>query len=134
MREKVSREIRETLGRRLTEFDIILDDVAITDLQFSRDFAAALEAKQVAQQRAERAKFIVFKREEETKAAVLRAEGEAEAAKLIATATAEHGPALLAVRKIEAAQHIAETLRNSPNVTFLSGNTINMLNLGGGGM
>ena len=134
LREKVSREIRETLGRRLTEFDIILDDVAITDLQFSRDFAAAIEAKQVAQQRAERAKFIVFKREEETKAAVLRAEGEAEAAKLIATATAEHGPALLAVRKIEAAQHIAETLRNSPNVTFLSGNTINMLNLGGGGM
>lgn len=47
-REKVSREIRETLGRRLIEFDIILDDVAITDLQFSRDFAAAIEAKQVA--------------------------------------------------------------------------------------
>eukprot|EP00354_Favella_ehrenbergii_P007314 CAMPEP_0170462036 /NCGR_PEP_ID=MMETSP0123-20130129/7700_1 /TAXON_ID=182087 /ORGANISM="Favella ehrenbergii, Strain Fehren 1" /LENGTH=276 /DNA_ID=CAMNT_0010727171 /DNA_START=36 /DNA_END=866 /DNA_ORIENTATION=- len=131
-REKVSMEIREILGKRALEFDIILDDVSITDLQFSRDFAQAIEQKQVAQQRAERAKFVVFKREEETKAAVLRAEGEAEAAKLIADAISKSGPGLIAIRKIEAAQHIADTLKSSPNVTFLSGNTLNMLNLGGG--
>ena len=131
-REKVSMEIREILGKRALEFDIILDDVSITDLQFSPDFARAIEEKQVAQQRAERAKFVVFKREEETKAAVLRAEGEAEAAKLIADAISESGPGLVAIRKIEAAQHIADTLKASPNVTFLSGNTLNMLNLGGG--
>ena len=86
MREKVSKEIRDILGKRALEFNIILDDVSITDLQFSADFAQSIEQKQVAQQRAERAKFVVFKREEETKAAVLRAEGEAEAAKLIADA------------------------------------------------
>ena len=133
-REKVSKEIRDVLGKRALEFNIILDDVSITDLQFSREFASAIEAKQVAQQRAERAKFIVFKREEETKAAVLRAEGEAEAAKLIADAMCKSGPGLVSVRKIEAAQHIADTLKNAPNVTFLSGNTVNMLNLGGAGM
>jgi hypothetical protein len=38
------------------------------------------------------------------------------------------------MRKIEAAQHIADTLKASPNVTFLSGNTVNMLNLGGAGL
>ena len=48
MREKVSKEIRENLGRRALEFNIILDDVSITDLQFSPDFAASIEAKQVA--------------------------------------------------------------------------------------
>ena len=74
----------------------------------------------------------MFKREEETKAAVLRAEGEAEAAKLIADAISQSGPGLVSMRKIEAAQHIADTLKASPNVTFLSGNTLNMLNLGGG--
>jgi len=131
-REKVSREIRENLGKRALEFNIILDDVAITDLQFSRDFAAAIEQKQVAQQRSERSKFIVSKREEETKAAVLRAEGEAEAATLIADAMMEFGPGLVTMRKIEAATHIADVLKGSPNVTFLSGNTVNMLNLGGG--
>lgn len=131
-REKVSKEIREILGKRALEFDIILDDVSITDLQFSRDFANAIEQKQVAQQNAERAKFLVTKREEEVKASILRAEGEAEAAKLIADAISKSGPGLIAMRKMEAAQHIADTLKGSPNVTFLSGNTLNMLNIGGG--
>ena len=44
-REKVSMEIREVLSKRALEFDIILDDVAITDLQFSQDFSRAIEAK-----------------------------------------------------------------------------------------
>jgi regulator of protease activity HflC (stomatin/prohibitin superfamily) len=34
-REKVSKEIRELLQKRASEFNIVLDDVSITDLQFS---------------------------------------------------------------------------------------------------
>lgn len=34
-REKVSRQIRELLQKRASEFNIVLDDVSITDLQFS---------------------------------------------------------------------------------------------------
>ena len=49
MREKVSSEIRDVLARRALEFNLILDDVSITDLQFSHDFAQSIEAKQVAQ-------------------------------------------------------------------------------------
>ena len=45
MREKVSNEIRDQLKNRTREFGIILDDIAITDLNFSRDFAASIEAK-----------------------------------------------------------------------------------------
>lgn len=82
---------------------------------------------------AERAKFIVSKREEETKAAILKAEGEAEAAKLVADAISDFGPGLITMRKIDAALHIADVLRNSSNITFLSGNTLNMLNISGGG-
>ena len=47
-REKVSREIRETLEKRAREFNIVLDDVSITDLNFSADFRASIEQKQVA--------------------------------------------------------------------------------------
>ena len=83
---------------------------------------------------AERAKFLVLKNEEVTRANVLRAEGEAEAAKLVADAISEAGPGLIAMRKIEAAQYIAEKLQQSPNITFLSGNTMNMINLSGSGM
>jgi hypothetical protein len=62
---------------------------------------------------------------------VLRAEGEAEGAKLIANAMSEFGPGLLAMRKIETAQFIVEQLNQNPNVSFLPGNALNMINVGG---
>ena len=87
-REKVYQEIRDTLFKRASEFNIVLDDVALTHMQFSRDFAQSIERKQVAQQEAERAKFIVMISEQEKEAAILRAEGEAESARLVAEAMA----------------------------------------------
>jgi prohibitin 1 len=69
--------------------------------------------------------------EQEKEAAILRAEGEAEAARLVAEAMAQYGQGLVAIRKIEAAKDIMASLRESPNVTFLSGNALNMVNLGG---
>ena len=129
-REKVSLEIKDDLSKRAREFNIILDDVSITNLKFSPEFAAAIEQKQVAQQNAERSKFVVMMREEEKKANILRAEGESEGAKLIADAINKHGKGLVALRKIEAAQHIALALATSPNITFIpGGNTMNMLQI-----
>jgi prohibitin 1 len=130
-REKVYQEIRDTLSKRASEFNIVLDDVALTHMQFSRDFAQSIERKQVAQQEAERAKFIVMISEQEKEAAILRAEGEAESARLVAEAMAKYGQGLVAIRKIEASKDIMATLRDSPNVTFLSSNSLNLVNLGG---
>ncbi|KAJ8747487.1 hypothetical protein K2173_014364 [Erythroxylum novogranatense] len=53
-RESVSREIRKILTERAANFDIALDDVSITSLTFGKEFTAAIEAKQVAAQEAER--------------------------------------------------------------------------------
>lgn len=39
--------IRRELFERAKDFNIILDDVAITELSFSREYTAAVEAKQV---------------------------------------------------------------------------------------
>lgn len=63
-------------------------------------------------------------REEEKKAAILRAEGEAEAAELVSKAIEESGKGLVAIRKIEAATYIARVLAGSGNITFLSGNAM----------
>uniref|UniRef100_A0A8C0BQ35 Prohibitin n=1 Tax=Buteo japonicus TaxID=224669 RepID=A0A8C0BQ35_9AVES len=75
------------LGSELTErakdFSLILDDVAITELSFSREYTAAVEAKQVAQQEAQRAQFLVEKAKQEQKQKIVQAEGEATAAKMI---------------------------------------------------
>ena len=82
-REKVSIDIREGLTRRLAEFSIILDDVSITDMQFSREYVQSVEAKQVAQQVAEMKKFKVQKEQELAKANAIRSQGSAESAKLV---------------------------------------------------
>jgi prohibitin 1 len=82
-RENVSRKIRVALEKRAGEFNIILEDVSITHLMFSKEFTTAIESKQVAQQDAERSKFVVQKAEQEKLAAIILAEGEGEAAELI---------------------------------------------------
>lgn len=60
-RQEVSSLIRKRLVERARDFNILLDDVSITHLNFGKEYTAAIEAKQVAQQEAERAKFFVEK-------------------------------------------------------------------------
>ncbi len=82
-RDLVSKQIRDMLTKRAGDFMILLDDVSITHLAFSKEYTAAVEAKQVAQQDSERAKYIVERALQEKKSIVIKAEGEAQSAKLI---------------------------------------------------
>ncbi|PKU70820.1 prohibitin-1, mitochondrial [Dendrobium catenatum] len=126
-REAVSREIRKILTQRAANFNIALDDVSITTLSFGKEFTHAIEAKQVAAQDAERAKFIVEKAEQDKKSAIIRAQGEATSAQLIGQAIASN-PAFLALRRIEAAREVAQTISNSANRVFLNSDEL-LLNL-----
>lgn len=126
-REAVSREIRKVLTERAANFNIALDDVSITTLTFGREFTAAIEAKQVAAQEAERAKFVVEKAEQDKKSAVIRAQGEATSAQLIGQAIANN-PAFITLRRIEASREIAHTISNSNNKVFLNSDDL-LLNL-----
>lgn len=82
-RDAVSKQIRDMLNKRAGDFKILLDDVSITHLAFSKEYTAAVEAKQVAQQDSERAKYIVERAIQEKRTIVIRAEGEAKSAMLI---------------------------------------------------
>ncbi|CAI5796991.1 Prohibitin-2 isoform X2 [Podarcis lilfordi] len=82
-RAQVSLLIRRELTERAKDFSLILDDVAITELSFSREYTAAVEAKQVAQQEAQRAQFLVEKAKQEQRQKIVQAEGEATAAQMI---------------------------------------------------
>eukprot|EP00296_Roombia_truncata_P000742 JP436436.1.p1 GENE.JP436436.1~~JP436436.1.p1 ORF type:complete len:270 (-),score=86.73 JP436436.1:11-742(-) len=136
-REDVSKKIRAILIKRASDFNIILDDVSITHLTFSTEYAKAIEAKQVAQQDAERAQYLVKRAEQEQQAAIVRAEGDSEAAALISSSLRLGGTALLEIRRLEAAKEIAGALARSRNVVYLpGGNNNNMLLAlpsGGGG-
>lgn len=125
-REEVSKVVRDSLRMRAKDFNIILDDVAITHLSFSSEFTKAVESKQVAEQDAQRATFVVMKADQERKAAVIKAEGESEAARLISEATRQFGGGMIELRRIEAAKEIALTLSRGRNVVYLpsSGNTL----------
>lgn len=131
-RPSVSALVRESLVRRARDFNILLDDVAITHLSYGAEFSRAVEQKQVAQQEAERSKFVVMKAEQERRAAIIRAEGESDAAKLISDATAAAGMGLIELRRIEASREVAATLAKSPNVAYLPGgnNLLMALNAG----
>lgn len=131
-REHVSKEIREAIVARASQFNILMDDVSITHLTYGKEFAKAIEEKQVAEQDAERQKFIVLRSEQERQATVIRSEGEAEAARMISQALKEHGSGLIEVRRIDAAKDIAESLSKSPNVMYLPQGQQMLLNMSGG--
>lgn len=126
-REAVSREIRKILTERAANFNIALDDVSITSLTFGKEFTAAIEAKQVAAQEAERAKFVVDKAEQDKRSAIIRAQGEAKSAQLIGEAISNN-PAFISLRRIEAAREIASILSHSNNKVYLSSDDL-LLNL-----
>uniref|UniRef100_A0A8C9XUY0 Prohibitin n=1 Tax=Sander lucioperca TaxID=283035 RepID=A0A8C9XUY0_SANLU len=110
-RAQVSLLIRRELFERAKDFNIILDDVAITELSFSREYTAAVEAKQVAQQEAQRAFFYVEKAKQDQRHKIIQAEGEATAAKMLGEAVTKN-PGYLKLRKIRAAQTIAKTVKS----------------------
>lgn len=127
-REQVSRMISRNLLSRALDFNILLDDVSITHLSFGKEYTAAVEAKQVAQQEAERARFIVEKARQDKKSAIIRAEGEARSAQMIGDAMRDN-PAFIQLRRIEAAREIATTVQRSQNRVYLDADTL-QLNLG----
>ncbi|ODN80042.1 prohibitin-2 [Cryptococcus amylolentus CBS 6039] len=122
-REMVSRLVRDNLTRRARRFNLILDDVSITHVAFSPEFTHAVEAKQVAQQIAQRAAFLVDQAIQEKQSIIVKAQGEARSAELIGEA-ARGNKGFLQLRKLEAARDIATTLAQSGNRVMLDGKSL----------
>ncbi|MFO7170630.1 MAG: prohibitin family protein [Chloroflexota bacterium] len=108
-RPLVSESIRNVLNERLTPRGILVEEVSITEFNFSEEFSRAIEAKQVAEQDALRAERELRRAQIEAQQQVARAEAEAEARLQVARAEAEAlrlqreviSPELLQLRFIE---------------------------------
>ncbi|KAL4483004.1 hypothetical protein ABPG74_019030 [Tetrahymena malaccensis] len=118
-RERISQEIRQQIIQNAKEFNIILDDVSFIHLGFMKEYANAIEQKQVAQQNVERQRYIVDRDEQEKQAQIIKSEGEAEAAIMINKAVKQFGAAQIELKRLEAAKNIAETLSKSQNISFV---------------
>jgi len=85
-RDQVSDKIRSALSERAKNFWIRIDNLAITELTFGKEYLETIEAKQVAQQEAERAKYEVEQAKETKKSIIIKAEAEARSIELVGSA------------------------------------------------
>ncbi len=85
-RDQVSERIKSLLIERAEFFNIKIDNLAIADLTFGKDYLDSIEAKQVAQQEAERAKYEVEQAKETKKSTIIKAEASAKSIELVGLA------------------------------------------------
>jgi regulator of protease activity HflC (stomatin/prohibitin superfamily) len=100
-RAKVKAEVEVEITHRLAAYDVIVNPggLSITNFDFSPEFNRAIEAKQVAQQDAEKQKYVLQRAELEKQTAIAKAEGEARAAELNAEALRVNGGGLVVARE-----------------------------------
>lgn len=92
-RESVRDEIKTVLSGKMAQYGIIIDQVNITNFDFSQSFNAAIEAKVTAEQSALAAKNKLEQVKFEAEQRITSAKGEAEAIKIQAAAIQNQGGA-----------------------------------------
>ncbi|WP_155752623.1 prohibitin family protein [Scytonema sp. UIC 10036] len=134
-RSELKEDFDSALGQRLDKYGIIVLDTSVVDLTFSPEFARAVEEKQIAEQRAQRAVYVAREAEQEAQAEINRARGKAEAQRLLAeTLKAQGGQLVLQKEAIEAWKSggaqmpkvlvMDSNSKNSPPFLFNLGNTV----------
>lgn len=102
-RNELKEDFDLALSDRLEKYAVIVLDTSVVDLSFSPEFSRAVEEKQIAEQRAQRAVYVAKEAEQEAQAEINRAKGKAEAQRLLAeTLKAAGGELVLKKEAIEA--------------------------------
>ncbi len=102
-RNELKTDFDTALSDRLDKYGIKVLDTSVVDLDFSPEFSKAVEEKQIAEQKAQRAVYVAREAEQQAQADVNRAKGKAEAQKLLAeTLRAQGGQLVLQKEAIEA--------------------------------
>lgn len=102
-RSDLKQDFDAALKERLEKYAVIVIDTSVIDLSFSREFAKAVEDKQIAEQRAQRAVYVAQEAQQQAQAEINRAQGKAEAQRLLAeTLNAPGGQLVLQKEAIEA--------------------------------
>ena len=94
-RSELKEDFDDALGTRLEKYGIIVLDTSVVDLNFSPEFAKAVEEKQIAEQKARRAVYVAREAEQQAQAEINRAKGKAEAQRLLAETLKDQGGKLV---------------------------------------
>lgn len=130
-REEVKDEIKTALRNRLAVSYILTQDFSITDFSFSDQYESAVEAKQVAEQRAKEQINITKQEEEKKKQEILKAEALSEKTRLEATALSNQANATNLVEKLKAESMLEAAKRWNGQLptTMVPGGALPLLNL-----
>lgn len=94
-RNELKQDFDDALSERLEKYGIIVLDTSVVDLDFSPEFSKAVEEKQIAKQKSQRAVYIAQEAEQQAQADVNRAKGKAEAQRLLAETLKDEGGQLV---------------------------------------
>jgi len=119
-REEVKKHIHEILQRQLIPMKLLVTDTYITDFDFSSEFARAVEAKQVAEQQAFKAKRDLERIKIEADQKIAQAQAEARSLALQRDAVT---PNMIELRRIEAQRLAIEKWDGHLPTTMMGGAT-----------
>lgn len=114
-REVLKLQIEEGLKERLGSRNIVIDQFSLANVEFSAEFDAAIERKQVAEQSALQKQYELQSAQKEVEISLARADGEKRAAVIAAEGRAE-ARRIEAEAEAEALQLIAAQIRNNPDL------------------
>ncbi len=114
-RAELTSGIREKLTAKLEENGLVLIDFVMRNIQFSEEYAASVEQKQIAEQKALQAEFTVEEKRQEALQAIQIAEGEKQATILAAEGRAQ-ARLVEAEAEAKALELIAAALRGNPDL------------------
>lgn len=114
-RATLETEINDDLRDKYAREGFLLTEVLIRDIEFSEEFANAIEQKQIAEQEARRAAFRVQQAEQEAEQARVEAQGRADAAVIAAEGQAK-AIVLKGEADAKALDLINEILSKNPNL------------------
>lgn len=104
-RSEVSQQVKELLSKKLSTYNMMLDEINITEFKFSDEFNRAIEQKQIAEQQALKSKLDLDRIRIEKEQTITRAQATAESLRLQRENVT---PELVRMREVEVQQQAIE--------------------------
>lgn len=114
-RLEMSEKFREQMSKKLDDNGLVLVDFVLRNIQFSPEYAASVEQKQIAEQQSQQAKFVVESKKQEAEQARQIAQGQADAVVIQAKGAAQ-ARIIAAEAEAKALTLQAEALKDKPDL------------------
>ncbi|MGH8146917.1 MAG: prohibitin family protein [Rhodanobacteraceae bacterium] len=115
-RDLVRDEIQKQIETGLAQYKVRVQGVNITNFKFSKDYAKAIEQKQVAQQRAQQAEYDLDRIKVQAQQEIAQAQGQAQAQKLLQSTLS---PEIIRLKAVEKWNGVLPTVTGNGAIPFI---------------